>query len=101
MKKNYLLILALACGMAFSSCGKKDAASAISDSTKEVAAPVEKAKELPMVEIKEGMDTTRIATGSPVTRVSRCKVCSCGVYRGEYLGYFTSCFNCNHSYGMH
>ena len=108
MKKKLFVICALACGLAFSSCGKKDAANALSDSTKEIteeitqeatqtAAEFNKAE---AIQLTEDMDSTSIAEGTSMTGF-RCSVCSCPSYCGVYQGYYPSCYSCGHAYGMH
>lgn len=108
MKKKLFVICALACGLAFSSCGKKDAANALSDSAKEIteeitqestqtAAEFNKAE---AIQLTEDMDSTSIAEGTSMTGF-RCSVCSCPSYCGVYQGYYPSCYSCGHAYGMH
>ncbi|MCQ2223053.1 MAG: hypothetical protein MJZ35_04605 [Bacteroidaceae bacterium] len=108
MKKKLFVICALACGLAFSSCGKKDAANALSDSakeiteevTEEVTEAVAEFNEAEAIQLTEDMDSTAIAEGTSMTGF-RCTVCSCPSYCGVYQGYFPSCYACGHAYGVH
>ena len=108
MKKKLFVICTLVCGLAFSSCGKKDATNALSDSAKEITEDVTEEdsqaitefSEDEAIQLTEDMDSTTIAEGTSMTGF-RCTVCSCSSYTGVYRGYFPSCSSCGHAYGVH
>lgn len=100
MKKTLFFICALACALTFSSCGKKDAASSLTDSAKEVSKEKVEFDEANAVKLTKDMDPKSVALGASVSGFA-CRVCSCPAYCGVYQGYYPSCARCGHAYGMH
>lgn len=100
MRKKLFFICALACGLAFTSCGKKDAANSLSDSAKELTQEKVEFNEAVSIQLTADTDSTSLTSGTSVTG-HHCRICSCPSYVGVYQGYFPSCYNCGHAYGMH
>lgn len=101
MKKKFFILCAIACGLAFSSCEKKDAANALSDSAKEITEEQHaEFCEADAIQLTADMDTTSLASGTSAKGFP-CRVCNCSSYSGVYQGYFPPCYRCGHAYGMH
>ncbi len=103
MKKTILFAIALACGMAFTSCnGKKDVkalSGSINEATEELTETTDETAETEVLQLTEDIDSTTIAIGTAMSGF-RCTCCSCPSYTGVYKGYYPSC-TCGHAYGVH